>query len=133
MATVVAWWTVSQSLAVLAQVSRVNQRHHILVPGLGSCTLIGRTGQGTEDATGRGAPNSKVDGDRRPAVAVLLHLTVVDTAVRQLGAPNQDASLNHNQLVTCYYLEGHDACVGLMCLYDNLDSVNELVVNIFKT
>ena len=40
-AVVVAWGAVSQGLAVLAQVGRVNQRHHVLVPGLGSRALIG--------------------------------------------------------------------------------------------
>lgn len=102
--TLVAWWTVSQGLAMRAQVSGVNEGHHILVPGLGSCALIGGTRQGGQDAIGGRAPDSNTDGDGGPVIAVLLHLTVVDAAVGELGAPNQDTPLYHHQLVTCHYL-----------------------------
>lgn len=104
MATVVAWGAVPQSLAVLAQVSRVYEGHHILVPGQGSRALIGGARQRAVDAVSRGAPNGEADSDRRPVIAVLLHLTVVDAAVRKLGSPNEDAALDHHQLVTCYHL-----------------------------
>lgn len=103
--TLAAWWTVSQGLAVLAQVSRVNQGHHILVPRLGSCALIGRTRQRGEDAIGRGAPDSKTDGDCGPVITVLLHLTVVDATVGELSSPDQDPPLYHHQLVTCQNLD----------------------------
>lgn len=104
MAMVVAWRAVSQSLAVLAKVSGVNQCHHVLVPRLGSGALIGRGRPGSQEVIGRGAPNSEAHGDRSPVVAVLLHLAVVDPAVRQLGSTNQDAPLDHHQLVTSYHL-----------------------------
>lgn len=99
-ATVVAWGAVTQGLAVLAEVPWVNERHHILVPGLGPCALIGRAGPGREEAIGRGAPDSEADSNSSPVVAVLLHLAVVDAAMRQLGSANQDTPLDDHQLVT---------------------------------
>ena len=47
MATVVAWGAESQRPAVLAEVSWMNQCHHVLIPGLGSCA-----GQRSEEAIG---------------------------------------------------------------------------------
>lgn len=104
MAAVVARGSVSQSLAVLAEVSRVNQRHHVLVPWLGSSGLIGRAGQGSKEAIGWGAPDREADCDSGPVVAMLLHLAMVDTTMRQLSPANQDTPLDHHHLVTCYHL-----------------------------
>lgn len=77
-ATVVARGAISQHPAVLAKVSRVNQRHHVFVPGLGSC----------EEAIGRGAPDREADSDGGPVVAMFLHLAMVDAAMRQLSLTN---------------------------------------------
>ncbi|TNN64696.1 hypothetical protein EYF80_025103 [Liparis tanakae] len=52
MTTMVAWGAVSEGTTVLAEVSRVNQRHHVLVPGLGSCALIRRGGPGSKQTIG---------------------------------------------------------------------------------
>lgn len=87
-ATVVARGAISQCPAVLAEVSWVNQCHYIFVPGLGSSALIGRAGPGSEEVIGRGAPDGEADSDGGPMIAVLLHLAMVDTTMRQLSLTN---------------------------------------------
>lgn len=79
---------VSQRLAVLPDVPWVNERHHIFVPALRPTALVQRPGPGGQEAVGRGAPDGQADGDGGPVVSVLLHLAVVDAAVRQLGLTN---------------------------------------------
>lgn len=96
MAVVVTWRSISQSLALLAEGSWMNKRHHILVPGLGSCILINKLVTSS--------PNSKADSDDCPVVAVLLHLALVDATMRQISSTYQDPLLYHNKLITCYHL-----------------------------
>lgn len=79
---------VSQCLTVLADVSGVNQRHHVFVPALGSGALMQRSGPGGEKTVGHGAPDGETDGDGSPVVTVLLDLAVVDSTVRQLSLTN---------------------------------------------
>lgn len=85
MAALVPRGAVPQRLAVLADVSGVDQRHHVLVPALGSAAPVQRSGPGGQKTVGQGAPDGQPHGDGGPVVAVLLHLAVVDAAVRQLS------------------------------------------------
>lgn len=89
---------VSQSPAVLPDVSRVNESHDVLVPGLRSRAVIG------PETVGREAPDGEAHGDGRPVVAVFLDLTVVDAAVGQVGSTNEHAPLEHHQLLTGHHL-----------------------------
>ena len=99
----VAWTTVTERQAVLRHAAGVDQRHHILVPGLGGAWGRPRAGigegPGSGDA-GRGAPDGQPHGDGGPVEAVLLQLTVVHARVTGLSSANQNASIHDHQQIT---------------------------------
>lgn len=111
----------AEFLAVVLQVLVANQSHSILVPGLG----------GVCDGMLAGTPHTQSNCYGRPAKPMLLQLTVINPPMVKLRPRNQNAPVNHYQMIPwghldkrrryCLYL-----CTCIMSAYMYIDQTKIL-------